>query len=94
VIWVFGKSEYFCKEGWTGKSLICPSGRSRSSDLTDARICCRALMRLQFSSSASIRLSAISIAGRFESKKYEPQPNQSYLILIVILSETSGGLNG
>ena len=26
VIWVFGKSEYFCKEGWTGKSLICPSG--------------------------------------------------------------------
>ena len=32
--------------------------------------------------------------GRFESKKWEPQPNQFYLILIVILSETSGGLNG
>jgi hypothetical protein len=28
VIWVFGKSEYFCKRGWTGNSLICPSGKS------------------------------------------------------------------
>jgi hypothetical protein len=25
VIWVFGKPEYFCEKGWTGKSLICPS---------------------------------------------------------------------
>ena len=23
-----GKAEYFCKGGWTGKSLICPSGNS------------------------------------------------------------------
>jgi hypothetical protein len=23
-----GKAEYFCKGGWTGKSLICPSGKS------------------------------------------------------------------
>jgi hypothetical protein len=29
LIWVFGKSEYFCKGGWTGKSLICPSGSPR-----------------------------------------------------------------
>jgi hypothetical protein len=28
VIWVFGKSEYFFKRGWTGNSLICPSGKS------------------------------------------------------------------
>jgi hypothetical protein len=32
VICVFGKSEYCCKQGWTGKiiaeSLICPSGKS------------------------------------------------------------------
>jgi hypothetical protein len=28
VIWVFGKSEYFCKMGWTRFSLICPSGKS------------------------------------------------------------------
>jgi hypothetical protein len=31
VIWVFGKPEYFCKRGWTGRRqtapLICPSGR-------------------------------------------------------------------
>jgi hypothetical protein len=30
VICLFGKSEYFCKRGWTGTSknfpLICPSG--------------------------------------------------------------------
>jgi hypothetical protein len=32
--------------------------------------------------------------GRFKSKNWEPQPNQFYLIPIVILSETSGGLNG
>ncbi len=25
-----GKAEYFCKGGWTGKSLICPSGKSNS----------------------------------------------------------------
>jgi hypothetical protein len=23
-----GKAEYFCRGGWTGKSLICPSGKS------------------------------------------------------------------
>jgi hypothetical protein len=27
VIWAFGKPEYFCKEGWTGKSLILPVRR-------------------------------------------------------------------
>jgi hypothetical protein len=26
VIWNFRKSEYFFEKGWTGKSLICPSG--------------------------------------------------------------------
>jgi hypothetical protein len=28
LIWVFGKSEYFFKGGWTGILLICPSGNS------------------------------------------------------------------
>jgi hypothetical protein len=28
LIWVERKQEYFCKGGWTGKSLICPSGMS------------------------------------------------------------------
>ena len=32
--------------------------------------------------------------GRSESAKREPPPNQFYLVLIVILFETSGGLNG
>ena len=27
MIWPTGKAEYFCKQGWTGKSLICPSGK-------------------------------------------------------------------
>ena len=27
LIWVFGKSEYFCKEGLTANSVICPSGQ-------------------------------------------------------------------
>jgi hypothetical protein len=27
LIWSFGKPEYFCKQGWTGKPLICPSGQ-------------------------------------------------------------------
>jgi hypothetical protein len=27
VIWVKSEPEYFCGWGWTGKSLICPSGR-------------------------------------------------------------------
>ena len=31
LIWVGRKQKYFCKWGWTGKSLICPSGKS---DLT------------------------------------------------------------
>jgi hypothetical protein len=26
VIWSFGKPEYFCREGWTDDSVICPSG--------------------------------------------------------------------
>ena len=26
VIWVRSEPEYFCKEGWTGVSVICPSG--------------------------------------------------------------------
>ena len=33
VICVFGKSEYFCKRGWTGKSVICLSGTL--TDLSD-----------------------------------------------------------
>jgi hypothetical protein len=28
VIWVFGKSEYFCERGWTADSVICPSGQA------------------------------------------------------------------
>src|SRR5450432_2164680 len=38
-----GKAKYFCKQGWTGKSLICPSGKSnspsgkRSSGATSSR---------------------------------------------------------
>jgi hypothetical protein len=28
VIWVFGKPEYFCEGGWTGKSARRPSGKS------------------------------------------------------------------
>jgi hypothetical protein len=28
VIWVFGKPEYFCKRGWTGKSARRLSGKS------------------------------------------------------------------
>jgi hypothetical protein len=27
VIWVNSEAKYFCKGGWTGKSLICPSGK-------------------------------------------------------------------
>jgi hypothetical protein len=26
VIWVKSEREYFCEKGWTGKSVICPSG--------------------------------------------------------------------
>ena len=28
LIWVNREAEYFCKWGWTGKSVICPSGKS------------------------------------------------------------------
>jgi hypothetical protein len=28
VIWVQRKQKFFCKQGWTGNSLICPSGKS------------------------------------------------------------------
>jgi hypothetical protein len=28
VIWVERKPKYFCGQGWTAKSVICPSGRS------------------------------------------------------------------
>jgi hypothetical protein len=27
VIWVKKEQEYFCKRGWTGKSLICPPSK-------------------------------------------------------------------
>ena len=30
VIWVKREQEYFCKRGWTGKPLICPSGAKLS----------------------------------------------------------------
>jgi hypothetical protein len=26
VIWVKSEPDYFCEEGWTGVSVICPSG--------------------------------------------------------------------
>jgi hypothetical protein len=31
VIWVKSEPEYFCKRGWTGKPLICPSGAKRTN---------------------------------------------------------------
>jgi hypothetical protein len=37
VIWVRRKRKYFCKQGWTGKSVICPS---RNPD-TRASACIR-----------------------------------------------------
>ena len=37
LIWVGRKQEYFCKRGWTGKSLICPSGISPLFRLRGAR---------------------------------------------------------
>src|SRR3984957_12007982 len=38
VIWVFGKTEYFFKRGWTAHSLVCPSGKSPSRHLRRADI--------------------------------------------------------
>jgi hypothetical protein len=32
VIWVKSEPEYFCEEGWTGSSVICPSGIMSSID--------------------------------------------------------------
>jgi hypothetical protein len=31
VIWVKRERKYFCKRGWTGKSVICPSGQNQQS---------------------------------------------------------------
>src|ERR1700733_751457 len=48
VIWVKSEPESFCEEGWTGRSVICPSGtiskpgcRFLSPDHTPARFRCR-----------------------------------------------------
>ena len=34
LIWVNRKAKYFCKEGWTANSLICPSGANQWSSVT------------------------------------------------------------
>jgi hypothetical protein len=31
LIWVKREAEYFCKSDWTGKSVICPSGKSEGT---------------------------------------------------------------
>jgi len=37
VIWVWRKQKYFCRRGWTGNSVICPSGnRCRMFRVPDA----------------------------------------------------------
>jgi hypothetical protein len=35
VIWVKSEPEYFCEKGWTGQSVICPSGAINCAKQTD-----------------------------------------------------------
>jgi len=37
VIWVRSEPEYFCKRGWTGMSVICPTGQRNQRSGTFAR---------------------------------------------------------